>query len=254
MSKIVTSTDEKGVHAQSIFAAAYNQRKLTEDAAQRINLRGGELKVGIAKLLRELAAEGRILSITRQIDMLIACGYHTACGKSEAEYRAIWPETVDQFPEYVGRLDLPFLVDDTLTIEQKVACNQNLYLGVTPEQCTTAIPHPVHPETGAWLTRWVEFIQLGRYLNKRVEDVDALLPPDEAGLTPTEGVHLPAQCEKHLRKYAVDLCGSRCGSTHAPCVHWFDGDQPCLSAYVVGDRGPNYGSGSRGIRVIPVSW
>ena len=254
MSDIIDSTHPKGVHAASIFAAAYNQHGLTEDAAQRINLRGNELKDAISEALRRLAAEGRILSIGRQVDMLIARGYHTACKMTEAEYRKVWGTDVEQFPEYVGRLDLPFLVDDTLTLEQKVACNANMYLGVKPEQCTTNVPHPVHPETGARLTRYVAFIQLNRYLNHRVEDVDALLPADEVGLTPTEGVHLPGQCEKHLRKYGVDLSASRCGSSVAPYVHWFGGVQPYMGAHSVGLRVPFYGSGSRGIRVVPVSW
>lgn len=254
MSTIVTSKDPKGVHAQSIFAAAYDQRELAEDGAQRINLRGNELKAGIDKLLRELAAEGRMLSIARQVDILIAGGYHTRQNMSEADYRALWGTEVEQFPEYIGRLDLPFLVDNTMTTDDVAACNANLYLAVHPDKCATAIPHPLHPENGARLTRWVEFIQLGRYINHRVEDVDVLLPADEVGLTPTEGVHLPGQCEKHLRKYAVDLCGSRYGSGGAPYVYWFVGVQPRLRARVVGSRNPYCGSGSRGRRVIPVTW
>lgn len=254
MSRIVTSDDHKRDHALSIFIATYSGLGLTEEQKQRINLRGDELKDATNETLRRLAAEGRILSIGRQVDMLIARGYHTACNMTEADYRAVWGTDVEQPSEYVGRLDLPLLVDDTLTVEQKTACNHNLYLGVTPEQCTTAIPHPVHPQTGARLTRWVAFAQLGRYLNKRVEDVDALLPPDEVGLTPTEGVHLPGQCEKHLRKYAVDLCGSRYGSQRAPCVLWFADARPYVRADDVGNRNPFCGSGSRGKRVIPVSW
>lgn len=253
MPTIVTSQDPKRDHAMSIFLAAYNQRELTEAQKQRINMRGNELKAATEKILRELAAEGRVLSIARQVDMIIARGYHTACKMEEADYRALWGTEVDQPSEYVGRLDLPFLVDTTMSVEDTVTCNANLYLGVHPDKCTTAVQHPVHPETGAPLTRWVEFIQLNRYLNKRVEDVDTLLPADEVGLTPTEGVHLPGQCEKHLRQYAVDLCGSRYGSGGAPCVSWFDDDEPKLRASGVGHRGPDCGSGSRGMRVIPVS-
>lgn len=69
-----TSMDPRGDRARSIFDAAYNKLGLNEGQKERINLRGDELKNGVDKLLRELAAEGRILSITRQVDMLIACG------------------------------------------------------------------------------------------------------------------------------------------------------------------------------------
>lgn len=254
MPKAVTSQDQKRDHATSIFAAAYSALGLTEEQKQRINMRGNELKTGIDRLLRELVVEGRVLSITRQVDMLIAGGYHTRQGMSEADYRALWGTEVEQYPEYVGRLDLPFLVDDTMSVEDAVACNGNLVLYVNPDQCTTAIPRPVHAETGEPLTRWVAFVQLGRYLNHRVADVEALLPTDEVGLTPTEGVHLPGQCEKHLRNHAVDLCGSRFGSVYAPCVRWFGHGRPRLDAYVVGGRDPRCGSGSRGKRVVPVTW
>lgn len=176
---------------------------------------------------------------------------------SEVEYRALWGGAdVEQFLEYVGRLDALLLVDDTMSVEDTAVCNANLHLAVRPDGygCTTAISHPVHPETGTRLTRWVEFIQLNRYLNHRVQDVDALLPDDEVGLTPTEGLHLPGQFAEFLREYAVDLCGARCGLGGAPCVGWFGSAQPILSACDVGTRHLRYGSASRGIRVIPVSW
>lgn len=252
MPKIVTSDDPKRDHALSIFLAAYKQLQLTDQQKQRVNLRGNELKIGIAELLRKLAAEGRVLSIGRQVDMLIGCGYHTRQNMSEVSYRALWGTEVEQFPEYVGRLDIPFLVDDTMTAEDVAACNANLYLAVHPDECTTAVPRVVHPETGALLTRWVEFVQFGRYLNTRVEDV--ALPDDEFGLTPTEGVHLPGQCERHLRRNAIDLCGSSCGPRHVPCVHWSSDVQPRLCESGVGFRLPNRGPGSRGRRVIPVTW
>lgn len=254
MPPIVTSENKKRDHAVGIFTTAYDSLGLTEEQAHRVNMCGDQLKRVVAAELRRLAAEGRIVSIADQVELLIERGYHTTCNMTAEAYRKVWPKEVEQPAEYVSRLDIPFLVDDTLTLERKVACNANLYLGVQPDACTTAIAHPVHPETGVRLTRWVEFIQLSRYLNQRVEDVDALLPADEVGLTPTEGVHLLGQCEKHLRKYAVDLCGSRCGSRGAPFVYWFGNDQAGLDASDVGVRDPFCGSGSRGRRVIPVTW
>lgn len=55
MTRLITSRDPQGRHATAIFEAAYNTCKLDRNAAQQLNERGGELKVGIAKLIAELS-------------------------------------------------------------------------------------------------------------------------------------------------------------------------------------------------------
>ena len=254
MSVIVTSKDPKGVHAMSICAAAYDDAKLTESQAHRINMRGDELRRSFDELLANFAVEGRMVRIADKVELLIEHGYHTACGMEADAYRGLWPEAVEQPPEYLSRLDIPLLVDGTITADRLAECNRNTQFWVQPGACENLVPQPMHTEFGAPLTRYVAWIQLSRWINHNVEQACAEMPADEVGLVSAEGLHLPGQCEKHLRKFAVDLPGSRHGAVRAPCVHWFGLARPHFDAHDVRARGPRYGSGSRGIRVVPVSW
>jgi len=52
---LITSRDDKGRHAVNLFAIEYDKAKLDEERAQRLNERGDELQVGIAKLIAELS-------------------------------------------------------------------------------------------------------------------------------------------------------------------------------------------------------
>jgi hypothetical protein len=52
---LITSRDDKGRHAVNLFAIEYDKAKLDGERAQRLNERGGELQVGIAKLIAELS-------------------------------------------------------------------------------------------------------------------------------------------------------------------------------------------------------
>jgi len=88
MSKtLITSNDPKGRQATDIFRATYDQAKLDDERAQRLNENGGELKTGIAKLIEELSATNQfageevrssysypkgysVLALAKQIDIL----------------------------------------------------------------------------------------------------------------------------------------------------------------------------------------
>lgn len=56
---LITSRDQKGLHAVGLFEAAYNKSKLDDGRAQRLNERGGELQDGIAKLIAKLSLSDR---------------------------------------------------------------------------------------------------------------------------------------------------------------------------------------------------
>lgn len=61
----ITTRDEKGVHATSIWDAAYNGRKFDHDRAQLVNNRGDELKAGIEELLDKLSTPNRFIDEER---------------------------------------------------------------------------------------------------------------------------------------------------------------------------------------------
>jgi hypothetical protein len=214
---------------------------------------------GFNRNLLKFMVEGPALSIARQVDTVIRAGYHAQRGIPEADYRALWGAKVRQFPEYRERFDLPLLVDNTMTAKQVGACG-NVLFSLEPEDSTSDAWLPVHPETGAPLTRWIAFIQLKRYLGRSSDDLRRLLP-DEVGLTLADGLHVPVQYGGHLREHAVDLCGCRVRTDHRvqpivpTLVHCkYPEPRPVLSVRVSHVPGADHGPGTRGVRVIPVSW
>ena len=58
-SQLITSRDPKGLQFVSIVEATYNKAGLSEEQAQLLNERGGELKSGLAKLIAELSVSAR---------------------------------------------------------------------------------------------------------------------------------------------------------------------------------------------------
>lgn len=182
---------------------------------------------------------GKVFDLTTNIDQLIAAKFHEKLGMTEAAYRGSWPKTAVQPPAYAGRFDTPLLVDTTIK-----EFDYNFW--VKREGCEDLV-------TREMPARYIAWTQLDKYIDKSVEEVRGLLHGDEVELTVSEGLMLPVQCENHLRKYAVDLCGSRFGSSGAPYVVWWFGHvRPGMDARGVGGRDPGYGSGSRGIEVISV--
>lgn len=197
----------------------------------------------------------------RFIEAMIRAGCHAATnggkGLSPRKYKALWPSVVSQPAEYAGRLNSVLAVDLTLAIPALVACG-NTYIWVDPASRDDLIQPPTHPDTGAPLTRYIAFCQLGTvHLGHPAEQCRREFEArgDEVGLVSREGLHLPIQHERHLRQSAVDLPGSRDSEGCAPCVSWFDGAQPGFRGGVgVRFRVSYYGSASRGIQVVPVSW
>jgi hypothetical protein len=59
---LITSRDQKGIHATGLFEVAYNKAKLDEDRAQLLNEKGGEFQIGIIKLINELTMLNRYAS------------------------------------------------------------------------------------------------------------------------------------------------------------------------------------------------
>lgn len=60
MSKaLITSRDPKGRQATSVFEAAYNDSRLDDECAQKLNERGDELKKGAMELIQRLAVSNQ---------------------------------------------------------------------------------------------------------------------------------------------------------------------------------------------------
>ena len=194
-------------------------------------------------------ASGRLIDISDKVELLIRAGYHqvtnSGLGMPASAYRKLWPRTVIQPMEYVGRFDEELLVDRTIAKFEHVN-RGNIYTWVNPADCTNLAP----VVAASW---YIAFVQLGKKnLGRPVEDCTKTFASDEVGLVTVEGLHLPVQHADYLRNYAVDLAGSRYESVSAPYVYWFDNDRPNFNAHDVRNSNPNYGSASRGSTVITV--
>lgn len=203
-----------------------------------------------------LDADAKIVDISGKVDLLIKAGYHKVTnggeGMKASQYRKLWPKTVTVPPEYVGRFDEILLVDRSIKVVDLVKAG-NLYLSVKPEDSEDMVKPPLGEE-GQPLTRYIAFVQLGeKNLGRSVEDCRSSFAEDEMGLVSLEGFHLPVQHENHLRRFAIDLPGSRFGCVYAPCVYWFDVERPSFNASRVQNRHGEYGSASRGSVVIKVT-
>ena len=203
-------------------------------------------------VLREEAtsvASGRLIDISDKVELLIRAGYHqvtnSGLGMPASAYRQLWPKTVVQPLEYLGRFDEELLVDRTIAKFEHVN-RGNIYTWVNPADCTNLAPVVA-------ASRYIAFVQLGKKnLGRPVEDCTKTFASDEVGLVTVEGLHLPVQHADYLRNYAVDLAGSRWESVVAPYVSWFDDDRPGFGALGVRYSNPSCGSASRGSTVITV--
>lgn len=59
METLITSRDPKGLQFVSLCEAAYNKAKLTDNRAQLLNERGGELQEGLKKIIEELTVSNK---------------------------------------------------------------------------------------------------------------------------------------------------------------------------------------------------
>ncbi len=238
--------------AEDAAETAIEAVKLDDKSAQRVLARGNELRAAILDAIRELSAEGKVFDLTSNIEAMIRAGYHEASGMSAEQYRALWPKSVTQPPEYAGRFDQVLLVDRTIAPEKLIALGSIVEYAKFAN-CTDLVDAPKGKD-GKPLMRYVAFFQDGsRNLGRAVEDVRETYAQDEVGLVTSEGLHLPVQHEKSLRHHAVDLPGSRYSEFFAPYVLWFARARPELHADDVQGGGPRYGSASRGSQVIPIS-
>lgn len=204
----------------------------------------------------DAATGGSILDISSLVEKMIKAGIHTVTdngkGMTARAYKRLWPKTVIQPPEYVGRFDQALLVDTTVDLTVLIR-HGNVAVYTDPATCEDMVPAPTK-EDGAPLTRYVVFFQDGaKNKGRTVEDCRTSFAKDEIGLVTQEGLYLPIQHEPTLSDHAVDLPGSRYGDWHAPCVRWFGLAQPGFSVGVIRSRDPGYGSASRGSVVIAVT-
>lgn len=210
-------------------------------------------------VLREAGAAtsaGRLMETGILVERLIKAGYHKMTNSGEgmkaSAYRKLWPRIVTQPLEYAGRFDELLLVDTTIELDQLVHLS-NFIIYTDPKDCQDLAPTPLDKD-GKPAVRYIAFVQLGqKNLKLAISDCRTSFSPDEIGLVTREGLHLPIQHEPYLRQYVVDLSGSACGESRAPCVSWFGDTGPLVDAHNIRYWHQGCGSASRGSKIIAIS-
>ena len=232
-----------------LCAVAYDQAVLTEDGAQRVNTRGGELQEGLLALLVRLASDERM----RRAHILWDLGFGQVLGlkhfdaylKGTDAVQGImetpaWPQ---DFPDYLNH---NVLVDGRVLekVGMKELCRlcDITYGG----EDSTFVPHdPVRAKTGL---RWMRSQDGHRNRNIipnrcRTERFAA----NEVGLDALEGISLYLQDKGVLTNHVMDLPGSVRADGRGDCAYlvlW--GGGPELYWSWDDDPFPGCGSASRG--------
>jgi len=176
-----------------------------------------------------------------QAEKYIGLGFHKELGMSEAEYKSSLPQFESQPEAYIGRFDIPLLVETRIPAERQAElAGISVYYSYSrdwegdPEGYKTpTVPY----------TTWVQ--DGTKNLNKSVGKVRDNLVVDERGGTEFDGIALYIKDPEILEDHALDLPGTSVGSVLVAYLSRWDGE-PKLRDHLVGGAGPDLGSVSCG--------
>ncbi len=212
-----------------------------------------------------------IIDLSERIECLIFLlqTHHDEVGELDTtKYRDLWPKTVETPADYVGRFDIPLLVDLSLDprVMFRLAGYQIGFFSVWPEESIDLVERPKHPKSGAPLVRYIAWCRVKQSPHNVEEPENVYLASDEVGMVTSEGMFLPQQCTKELNQSLYNstfLLGSRhrvpfifpekIGVTEV--LRW-DYERYSLNVYMryINKWWEDSSVASRGREVIPVSW
>ncbi len=168
----------------------------------------------------------------RQINRFVELGYHTELGISAEDYAASLPKFEAQPAEYVGRLDMPLVVETRIGYQRQAelaGITVDPYLIGNAENTKPVSPKSATPEKpyAGWFNKW------GQRFADPIAPRDAIgqLREDEVGNGRLEGVTIQIQHpEFNQDRQYFDLIGENVGSDGVPCLGRWNG-RPELSAY-----------------------
>lgn len=167
-----------------------------------------------------------------QVNRLVELGYHTELGMSAEDYAASLPKFEKQPSEYVGRLDMPMVVETRIgyvrqaelagiTVDPYLIDNAENTKPVSPKSST-----PEKPYAG-WFNKW------GQRFAEPIAPTDAVeqLRDDEVGNGRLEGVTIQIHRPEYNQEGKFfDLIGEKVESDYVPCLDRWN-DRPGLDAY-----------------------
>ena len=235
------------------LSPTHPDRVAIEEMAQAV---GSNLILPIERLplvLKPTTAELDLYELwLEQTQRYIDLGFHTELSLTKKEYLDSLPEFGPQPEEYIGRLDVPLLVEPRIPWERQA---ELAGIDVT-EYLRSRIE-----ETGGWegnhsktpdvpYTDW--FNSWGQRFTKPIRPFDARaqLAPDESGAGLFEGIALQVHHPEITSsgKY-FDLIGDSAGSGRVPFLRHWDG-RPRLDAYWGGRARPSFRPLVRGTKIV----
>lgn len=192
--------------------------------------RGNDIALPAGKISSEEVSKSAELDLTaecqRQSQKLIELGFHQELGLTETEYLNSLPKFEPQPKEYLGRFDIPLLVEGRIPWEkqaQLAGIDLSEYLRARisethPYNESSKTPEDV-PYAG-WFNSW------GQRFVEKIAPRDAInqLTSDEYGAGPYEGIAHQIMHPEFTRsgKY-FDLIGYQVGSGRVPCLRRWGG-------------------------------
>lgn len=172
-----------------------------------------------------------------QIQRLIELKFHEALGMTEEEYRSGIPSILPQPETYIGRFDIPLVVEPRIDFtKQHQAAGVTNHIRIEKFNNVTEVPSTPY-------TLWTH--DANRYRLLSVKQTRSIFLPDEVGSPMVEVIALYLQYPEIFEDHGVNAAGSRYGDDYVPDLSTFDGG-PKVDAHWIDDRYSSWGVLSRG--------
>lgn len=173
----------------------------------------------------------------KQVSRLISLGFNREVGKSEFTYRRMMPQFAPQPQAYIGRFDIPLLVDPRISLKQlhKLA---GIHSMSHEEQIVDVVKVPDVP-----YAVWTH--DGNRYRMHSVKEAISHFQPDELPSPLVEVIALYLQHPEFFQDHGIDATGSVFGMESVPCIDTFLGS-PELNIGAIDHPDNRWGALSRG--------
>lgn len=182
----------------------------------------------------------------RQAGKYVQLGFHTELGLTEEAYCASLPKFEIQPETFVGRFDIPVLVETRVSPNRQAELVGFIYhLGGKRVVDWKQDPKTYKTPKAAY-TVWMQDGK--KNLNKSVREVRKAFAPDERGATLHDGIaFVIVNPPDEYKSHAIDLPGTSIDSGDAPVLGFgFTNGRLMVFCNYVGDASPYFGSASCG--------
>lgn len=173
----------------------------------------------------------------KQLRKMLVLGFNDVIGKSEGTYRRLMPVFTPQPESYIGRFDIPLLVDPRISLK-KLHNIIGIHSTIHEEHIVDVTKIPDEP-----YAIWTH--DANRYRMHSVKDAIGHFQPDELPCPLIEVIALYIHHPEFFQDHGIDATGSVYGRESVPCINTFFG-KPELSLGAIDHPDNRWGALSRG--------